>query len=151
MGADVRDLSSKFDIKPIRTDLRREEIMVHRFGTIGFGGNSGFQAINLAVQFGCRTIILVGYDMHDRAGLHWHGEHGCNLNNPSAKSLSRWRQAIDAQGIALKRMGVRVINASPDSALTAFPKMTLGAALKAAEVSADDARHHNSREEASPC
>lgn len=151
VGADVRDLANHYDIKAVRTDNRRDEFMVYRFGTIGFGGNSGFQAVNLAVQFGCRTIVLVGYDMHNRNGLHWHGEHGANLNNPTAKSFARWRQAIDAQAAALERMGVRVINASLDSALTAFPKMTLSAALKAAEVSADDAGYADAREEASPC
>ncbi|QKC99185.1 hypothetical protein EB231_34920 [Mesorhizobium sp. NZP2298] len=129
IGGDVRD--GKWGVRPIKIDMRRDEILVHKFGTIGIGGNSGFQALNLAAQFGCRNIILVGYDMHDRAGIHWHGKHGGGLNNPSRTSLARWRGVIDGQAPLLERMGVRVINASPDSALTAYPKMTFSAALAA--------------------
>lgn len=108
--------------------------MVHKFGAIGSGGNSGFQALNLAVQFGCRSVVLAGYDMHDRAGIHWHGKHDGNLRNPTRTSLARWRGVFDSQAEALRRMGVTVLNASPDSALTAFPKMTFKAALAACGV-----------------
>lgn len=133
IGADVRDFQAKYDIKPVKIDQRRDEIMVYKFGTLGYGGNSGFQALNLAVQAGCRTIILVGFDMHDRAGIHWHGKHEHHLRNPTKTSLARWRGVLDAQAEPLRRMGVRVINASPISALTAYPKMTFEAALAAAE------------------
>ncbi|HCZ48509.1 MAG TPA: hypothetical protein DCZ11_05850, partial [Gammaproteobacteria bacterium] len=43
------------------------------------GGNSGYQALNLAVLLGAERVILLGYDMH---GGHWHGRHGGRLNNP---------------------------------------------------------------------
>mgnify|MGYP002145968013 CR=1 FL=1 len=49
-------------------------------GTVGCGGNSGFQALNLALQFGCTRIILVGYDMRLDKGLHWHGAHPKELD-----------------------------------------------------------------------
>ncbi len=113
--------------------MRRDEIVVHQFGKVGYGGNSGFQALNLAVQFGCRTIILVGFDMHDRDGIHWHGKHDRGLRNPTTRSLSRWRGVLDAQAEPLKRMGVTVINASMISALEAFPKMTFVDAMRVAE------------------
>lgn len=125
-------MAAKYDIKPVKIDMKRDEIVVHGFGSLGFGGNSGFQALNLAVQFGCRNIILVGYDMHDQAGVHWHGKHTGNLRNPTKKSLARWRGVLDGQAEPLKRMGVTVLNASPNSALTAYPKMTFEAALRAA-------------------
>lgn len=130
IGADARAMGKRYDIKPIKIDTRRDEFMVYRFGAIGFGGNSGFQAINLAVQFGCAKIVLVGFDMHDRNGLHWHGDHAGSLNNPTGKSLARWRAALDAQADALKRMGVAVLNTSKGSALTAFPKVPLDEALQ---------------------
>jgi hypothetical protein len=123
-------MSKRYDIKPVKIDTRRDELMVNRFGAIGFGGNSGFQAINLAVQFGCAKIVLVGFDMHDRDGLHWHGEHDGGLNNPTGKSLARWRAALDAQAETLRRLGVTVLNASQGSALTAFPKVPLDEALQ---------------------
>ena len=46
------------------------------------GKNSGYQAINLAVHFGCRRIILVGYDMqHTDGKKHWHPNHPAGLCN----------------------------------------------------------------------
>jgi len=130
-GGDVRQ--GKWGVRPVKIDMRRDEIVIHQFGKVGYGGNSGFQALNLAVQFGCRTIILVGYDMHDRAGIHWHGRHEGGLRNPTKTSLARWRGVLDSQAEPLRQMGVRVINASTISALTAYPKMEFSAAMAAAE------------------
>src|SRR6056297_1835559 len=54
------------------------------------GGNSGYQAINLAVLLGYRRLILLGYDMQLTGGhTHWHGPHR-GMNNPRADTLSRW-------------------------------------------------------------
>lgn len=147
IGGDCRDKS----IKSIKVDTRREEIVVNQFGRVGYGGNSGFQAVNLAVQFGCRTIILVGFDMSDKAGIHWHGEHVKGLRNPTAKSLARWRGVLDAQAEALKQMGVRVLNAAPNSALTAYPKMTFSAALAASMEPVDGAGIADADEETFAC
>lgn len=61
-----RDLH-KVEIKDINLDeLLLEEPMV-----IGSGGNSGFQALNIAVQFGASRIMLIGFDMQDRSGVHY--------------------------------------------------------------------------------
>lgn len=99
------------------------------FGVLGGGGNSGFQAINLAVQFGAARIILVGFDMTTANGVHWHGPHPAGMNNPSDMSTERWRKLLDGQAPVLHALGVQVINATPKSALTAFPVMTLADAM----------------------
>lgn len=109
-----------------RDDAR---ILVTTPGEISHGGNSGFAALNLAVQFGASRIVLVGYDMRVDRGLHWHGKHGDGLNNPSEETTRKWRRMIDGQAPILAALGVKVINASPVSALTAFPKMDLREAL----------------------
>lgn len=133
IGGDVR--GGKWDVYAIRIDTRRDEIVVNEFGKVGYGGNSGFHALNLAVQFGCRNIILVGFDMSmpDPKRPHWHGPHGGSLRNPTNRSLARWRGVLDSQAEPLRQMGVRVLNASTISALTAYPKMDFSAALAAAE------------------
>jgi hypothetical protein len=104
-------------------------------GRIGGGGNSGFQACNLAVQFGARPLVLVGFDMRLDLGVHWHGAHGPGLNNPNEERVKRWRQYLDQAAPAFARLGVRVINASPVSALRAYPKMNLAEALTKEGVS----------------
>lgn len=96
---------------------------------IGCGGNSGFQAINLAIQFGAKRLLLVGMDFRVDLGIHWHGRHPQTLNNPRPASVDSWRRALEGQAEAIKAMGVEVVNCSPVSTLTAFPKMTLREAL----------------------
>lgn len=98
-------------------------------GVIGYGGNSGFQALNLAIQFGTTDIALVGFDMQVRQGVHWHGKHAHGLNNPGASTIAHWRMRFDAVAPALAGRGVRVVNCSAQSALVAYPKMTLTEAL----------------------
>lgn len=100
-------------------------------GIVGSGGNSGFQAVNLAAQFGSPRILLIGFDMHTGSGLHWYGRNTWNMaNNPNDGNLMRWRDAFTKQAPMLKAMGIEVINASPDSALRCFEHKTIEHALK---------------------
>lgn len=96
----------------------------------GSGANSGFQALNLAVQFGARTILLVGYDMTIDHGVHWHGRHGKGLSNPTSDGIAFWRRNLDGTAEYLAAIGVTVINCSPISALTRYPKAELEQALE---------------------
>jgi hypothetical protein len=98
-------------------------------GVIGSGGNSGFQAINIAAQFGVSKILLIGFDMHTASGVHWHGRHGNDLVNPTDFNFTRWRQVLDRASGLLNQLGVDVVNASPDSTLNAYPKMTVADAM----------------------
>ncbi len=99
-------------------------------GTVGSGGNSGFQALNLAVQFGARRVLLVGFDMTDQYGVHWYGRaSGNGRSNPAEWNFKRWRAAFDTASVQLKTAGVQVLNASDLSVLTCFPKVTVEQAL----------------------
>lgn len=106
------------------------DMLFDKVGVIGGGGNSGFQALNLAVQFGARDIVLIGFDMTDKAGVHWYGRnHWAGANNPDESNFGRWRSALDRAAPELARRGVRVINGNPQSAITAFPRMAFDAAV----------------------
>lgn len=105
--------------------------MVAQRGSIGWGGNGGFQAVNLGIQFGSKKIVLVGFDMRIDKGLHWHGKHEDGLHNPHNGQVERWRKALDAAKPSLDAAGVRVINCSQVSALIAYPKMKFEDALAA--------------------
>jgi hypothetical protein len=106
-----------------------DRLLFNRFGELGWGGNGGFHALNLALQFGARRVVLVGYDMRVDLGVHWHGKHPKGMNNPSDVNTRRWRQVLDAQAPLLRDMGVEVLNASPVSALEAYPKVNFAAAI----------------------
>lgn len=107
-----------------------DEILVDQPGVLGDAGNSGFQAVNLAVQLGARRLLLIGFDMRLDLGIHWHGKHGRGLNNPTEANVAKWRRILDAAAPRLAALGVSVVNCSAVSALEAYPKMTLTEALQ---------------------
>ncbi len=106
-----------------------DRVFLEPKGTVGWGGNSGFHCLNLAIQFGVRRVLLVGYDMTLDYGLHWHGAHPSGMHNPRADNVKRWRHAVDSAARVAAAQGVEVINCSPISALTKYPKMGFAEAL----------------------
>lgn len=100
-------------------------------GKVGAAGNSGFQALNLAIQFGARRILLVGFDVHGRGGEHWYGRNGWGFaNNPTEDNYRRWRAAFDGAAADIAERGIEVFNASSVSDIRSFPKMSIAAALE---------------------
>jgi len=122
------------DIKRICIpNVRSNDLVMEPLGYVGAGGNSGFQGLNLAVQFGGKRILLVGYDMRVDLGEHWHPRHYPPLSNPHpVDNLPRWRSALDKAYGFLSALGIEVINCSNVSALKAYPKMTIEEALNVA-------------------
>jgi hypothetical protein len=128
----ARDLATDYpDIRFVDLDKESNDILTDRPGFMGSGGNSGFQALNLAVQFGVARVLLIGFDMHDRSGVHWYGRNnGPGRNNPCEDNFRRWRVAFRRAAPVLAAMGVSVVNASQISDLQCFPKMTIERTLE---------------------
>lgn len=101
-------------------------IAIEAPGVLGHGGNSGFQGLNLAVQFGARRILLIGFDLK---GSHWHANHPEPMLNPRPQRLDKWRSRLDEQAPVFRQLGVDVINCSGVSALNRYRKMSLEEAL----------------------
>lgn len=113
------------------TDKKCDELLLDEPMHIGSGGNSGFQALNLAVQFGAPRIALVGFDMTDRPGAHWYGRNNWpGANNPSEDNFRRWRAAFDNAAPVLSELGISVVNVASFSALKSFPRIGLADALR---------------------
>ncbi len=106
-----------------------DQLLVDQPGVIGWGANSGFQALNLAVQLGARRILLCGFDCSLEKGTHWHGRHPSPLDNPRQASVDRWGAALDAQAPFVESLGIPVINCASHSRLAAFPRRPLMEAL----------------------
>jgi hypothetical protein len=111
--------------------VARAEILTEEMARIGCGlrtggGHSGFHAINLAVQFGAKRIILVGMDMIGHR--HWHDAENFAIRRDE-KQMRECREALDGCAPQLERLGIRVLNTSMDSALRNYPKVTVGEAL----------------------
>ena len=93
------------------------------------GGNSGFKSVNIAYLLGAKLIILLGYDMQKTGGvMHWHPDHGGTLKNNG--NLSKWVRNFGHLARDLEREKVRVINATRETALTCFERMTIEQAIE---------------------
>jgi hypothetical protein len=88
------------------------------------GGNSGYQALNLAFLFGCRRILLLGFTMRVIDGRkHWHPDHPAPLTQVVLPD--EWRHKFTKMADDLKAHGCTVLNCDPLSALTCFPMSTI--------------------------
>ena len=85
------------------------------------GGNSGYQAVNLAVRLGAKRIVLLGFDLKEKC--HWHEEHQGRATG--YWNYEKWAKNFDTMVEPLNELGVEVINCSPDSAIEAFEKRDL--------------------------
>lgn len=99
--------------------------------TVSWNGNSGAAAISLAYHLGAKRIILVGFDMKldANSNQHWHDLYQRKQHIINPKSKKRMQLPFDRHMMGFpeiakdaKRLGVEIINASPDSAITDFPK-----------------------------
>ena len=90
-------------------------------GVIGWNLSSGAAAINLAVHFGAKSIVLMGFDMRKIDGnCNWHKDHETSTkanHNPYARFLSPFSNIAHD----LRELKIECVNATPNSALTVFP------------------------------
>lgn len=84
------------------------------------GGNSGYQAINMAYLLGATKIILLGYNMSKPGGKnHFFGDHPKGLHNGNYEAYAK---NFDRLAEDLSQEGVEVINCTPNSKLTQFQR-----------------------------
>lgn len=92
------------------------------------GGNSGYQALHLAVHLGVKRVILLGFDMRfNGKRRHWFGSHPPKLN--SRPNFPNWIRRFGQLAPILQQKGIEVVNCSPDTALRAFKRAQLETVL----------------------
>lgn len=88
------------------------------------GQSSGYQALNLAVHFKPKTIIITGMDMKDTNGKHnIIGQHPIGVKMPC--NFKKLISNFDSTLKPLAELGITVYNCTRDSALECFPKKDL--------------------------
>jgi hypothetical protein len=92
-------------------------------GCVRTGGNSGYQALHVAIQSGAKRILLLGFDM---GGTHFFGRHVAPLRNTPQHAFANWIGRFPA----LAGNGAEIINCTPGSALKCFPHVPLAEALQ---------------------
>ena len=95
---------------------------------IHYGTNSGFQAINLTILFGATRIVLVGFDMRVVDGQRYFEKpHPTQRTTPGYGKFAE----IFTHSACKLPPTIRIVNATPNSALKAFPMLPLQEALDA--------------------
>jgi len=91
------------------------------------GFDSGTSAINLAYHFGASEVVLLGYDM--RGGRWFTGELPHPMPTIPASHFEGHMAPLAQLAKDCARKGLRVVNCSPDTAVTAFERAPLEAYL----------------------
>lgn len=110
--------------------------MLHNYGSdklsekpngIHTGSNSGYQVMNVVTLAGAKRILLVGYDMRFTNGRsHSHNGHPHKMPENSYRDFAKTFATMQPQ---LAKLGVEVLNCTPGSAITCFPKGDLASLL----------------------
>jgi hypothetical protein len=89
------------------------------------GGHSGFQALQLAISLGASRVVLLGYDCKPKGKVtNYFGTKCAGLNRPS--DYQSWPQFY--RDLKLPS-GVEVLNATPGSAIDAYPNVSIDSLL----------------------
>lgn len=98
-----------------------------RPGFLRTGSNSGYAAVHLAIQLGAAKIVLCGFDMRMVGSRrHWFGDHHWVGAQRTEYSIFLYHFRNSAKELSSR---ATIINTTPDSALTCFPRMDLKEAL----------------------
>lgn len=103
----------------------------HKWPILSWGGNSGYQAINLAYLLGYKRIVLLGYDLSEQKGRsHWHPDHSFRgSTNPDNGTFAMWMRDFQTLANAIEKTDATVINATRRTALRFFPQQELESVL----------------------
>lgn len=98
---------------------------------VSWNGNSGAAAISIAANAGAKRIILLGFDMKlgDHKDQHWHDLYGRGVINDDRRArkmpFHKHLRGFPAIAEDAKKRGIEILNASPDSAIECFRKVTV--------------------------
>jgi hypothetical protein len=95
--------------------------------TIHYGYNSGFQSINLTLLLGATRLVLVGFNMKGEGDKRYF----FGKAHPTQQSCTPYGISMPAFADAAKLLpkGITILNATADTALKAFKRVTLDEAL----------------------
>lgn len=112
---------------------------------VSWNKNSGASAINIAAHAGAKRIMLLGFDMSLDEGhnQHWHDLYGrkavnANQNHkgthkPKPLPFGRHLKGFPSIAYDAERLGIEIINISPNSKIEVFEKISLQDFIKREE------------------
>lgn len=96
------------------------------------GSNSAFQALGLAVLWGCKRIVFLGLDLSPGpvGEAHWHPDYLPPFTNQmTPEKAAYFGESFAFAAPILFKMGLEIINCSRRTSLTCFPRKSLSYAL----------------------
>lgn len=120
----AKELHNDNRIKWLEMDSRKRHGITNNPEMVSWNQNSGAASINLAVHLGVKRIILLGFDMNldTNKNQHWHKFY----TTPEKRVYADFKKHLIGFS-EIKRdldlLGIEIINANPDSAITNFTKM----------------------------
>lgn len=97
----------------------------NRDAVVGLDG--GANAINVAHLLGAGTIVLLGYDM--QANGHWHNGHEGIKPTDQTVYDHDYIPAYGRLALSARKLGLKILNATPGSALKCFETVKLDEVL----------------------
>lgn len=122
-------------VKYLPRDTKKRRGISSNNRSVSWNHNSGAAAISVAAYTGANRIILLGFDMklNNDKRQHWHDvyKRGVYDDPNKLKKLPFYRHLAGFKFIAqdAARMGIEIINASPNSAISDFPKIAVSKLL----------------------
>lgn len=124
-----------YDIKYTPRDNRHPSGISDRPGHVSWNLNSGAASISLAYQLGVKKVYLLGFDMQigENGDQHWHKHYKKyrDVKNKDAKKLPFERHLKGFSSVArdAERLGLEIINVSPNSEIEHFKRVKLSDVL----------------------
>ena len=100
--------------------------------SVSWNGNSGAAAVSVAANAGAKRIILLGFDMkvNGSSDQHWHDLYNRSAGKGTEKRAKkmpfhRHLKGFPAIAADAKKRKIEILNASPDSAIECFRKVSV--------------------------
>jgi len=124
-----RSIKDMEGIKYLAKDKECTQGISKNKSAVAWNNNSGAAAISLAIHFGVKRIILLGFDMtlSKNQMSHWFGTH--NREKKVVPPFFRHLRGFPIIAKHAKERGVEILNCSSTSAIKDFPIMTVEEAL----------------------
>lgn len=117
--------------KMVHLDKRWKNAFSEHPSVINTVGSSGFAALNVAYLMKARRIILLGFDycvLNRGRSHHYHNKYPWHRRTTG--EWPRWAAGYETALPQLRAANIEVINASPQSAIKAFRKISIIDAMK---------------------
>jgi len=118
-----------YNVKYVARDGGHPMGITKKKDMVSWNKHTGGAAINVAYHLGVKRILLLGFDMKlaENGKQHWHGLYASAKNPRPTRALPFSRHLPSFKYISqdAKRLGLEILNVSPDSAILELKKVEL--------------------------